>query len=300
MTDGRWRTLVLLYPVLDARYGSGLKRGRARRVMTREERAAIEWILEKVPVAVESWSDGLAALEPFDLVAVRRPVTSLSSSGGGRWWVGPREVRTELAEVADTGARYDSVYAMWPGDPSVPQCGWGCSLGPSDATFGAGFSSISTDHWTTIRTDPDPEQGYVHEWLHQVESVYRGLGVSENELPPLHDAAQFTSTRSIEEPPYGRSYAEYHDSGAFTWSPWYRDWMTGRLRRVAELDAPAAEGAPGSGDSGAAAGGGDADIGVAGSAADDEPISFIEHPASAETPSTPIGLTPERWALRQR
>ena len=37
-------------------------------------------------------------------------------------------------------------------------------------------------------TDPDPEQGYVHEWLHQVESVYRALGVSEDDLPPLHDA----------------------------------------------------------------------------------------------------------------
>ena len=263
--------------------------------MTRDERAAIEWILEKVPAAVESWSDGLAVLEPFDLVAVRRPVTSLSSSGGGRWWVGPREVRTELAEVADTGARYDSVYAMWPGDPSVPQCGWGCSLGPSDATFGAGFSSISTDHWVTIRSDPDPDQGYVHEWHQQVESLYRALGVSEAELPPLHDAAQFTSTRSTEEPPYGRTYAEYHDSGALTWSPWYRDWMTGRLRRVAAEGAAEAD----SGASQAGPGEGGASEGDAGGDAGGVPVQFIDHPANAETPSL-IGLTRERWALRQR
>ena len=31
-------------------------------------------------------------------------------------------------------------------------------------------------------------------------------------------------------PPFGRSFAEYHDGGARTWAPWYRDWMTGRLR----------------------------------------------------------------------
>jgi hypothetical protein len=256
----RWRTLVLLYPVLDARYGSGLSRKRARRVMSREERVAVTTIVEQLPATVLDWSDGLAVLEPLDIIEPRRPILSMSSSGGGRWWVGPREIRPELEEVAGSGGQYDSIIALWPGDPDVPQCGWGCTLGPSDATFGAGFSSISSDHWRTLATAPDPTQGYVHEWLHQVEAVYRGLGLSEAALPGLHEAASFTSTRSGEEPPFGRSYAEYHDGfgghpGARTWSPWYRDWMTGRL-------APAGE-----------------------------------HAAQAVA-DTPIGLTPERWVLR--
>jgi hypothetical protein len=252
-----WRTLVLLYPVLDARYGSGLARGRARRVMARDERAAVMDVVERLPATVRAWSDGLATLDPFDVIEVRRPIRSLSSSGEGRWWVGPREVRPELEAVAGTGATYDSVYALWPADPTVPQCGWGCSLGPSDATFGAGFSSISTDHWRTLLTDPDPEQGYVHEWLHQVEAVYRALGVSDVDLPPLHDAASFTSTRPAAEPPYGRSYADFHDGGARTWAPWYRDWMTGRLASIDAATAP-----------------------------------------DRLSASTPVGLTPERWALR--
>jgi hypothetical protein len=227
--------------------------------MTREERAVVGSVVDRLPATVLDWSSGLATLEPLDIVEPRRPLTSLSSSGGGRWWVGPREVRPELAQVAGSGARYDSVYALWPCDPDVPQCGWGCTLGPSDDTFGAGFSSISTDHWRTLATDPDPEQGYVHEWLHQVESVYRGLGVTEAELPGLHDAAAFTSRRPIDEAPFGGTYADYHDGfdgrkGARTWSPWYRDWMTGKLRPTS----------------------GDAD-------------AFVD---------TPIGLTPERWALR--
>lgn len=232
----RWRTLVLFYPVLDARFGSGLTRRRARRVMGRDERAAVEAVVDRLPEVIADWSDGAATLEPLDIVTVRRPIGGLSSSGGGRWWVGPREVRTELEEVATTGARYDSVFALWPGDPDVPQCGWGCTIGPSDATFGAGYSSISTDHWRSLADDPDPAQGYVHEWLHQVEAVYRGLGVSEVELPPLHDAGAFTSTRAAADPPFGRTYAEYHEgagglpNAARTWSPWYRDWMTGRLR----------------------------------------------------------------------
>jgi hypothetical protein len=233
----RFATLVLLYPVLDARFGSGLGRGRARRVMTRDERAAVSGVVESLPATVTAWSDGHATLEPFDVIELRRPVTTLSSSGGGRWWVGPREVRPELAEVAETGARYDSVIALWPGDAAVPQCGWGCTVGPGDATFGAGFSSISTDHWPTLATDPDPAQGYVHEWLHQVEAIYRSLGVSEAELPSLHDAGAFTSTRPSDEAPFGATYAAYHDGGARTWSPWYRDWMTGCLRPASGGDA---------------------------------------------------------------
>ena len=178
----RWRTLALLYPVLDAKYGSGLKRGRARRVMGRDERAAVERVLERLPATVVDWSDGLATLEPLDVIEVRRPIRSLSSSGGGRWWVAPREVREELEQYVAPD-RYDSLYALWPGDPGVPQCGWGCTLGPAEATFGAGFSSISTDHWPTLATDPDPPQGYVHEWLHQVEAVYRALGLPESSPP---------------------------------------------------------------------------------------------------------------------
>jgi hypothetical protein len=278
-----WRTVVLVYPVLDARYGSGLQRGRAQRVMRRDEREAVMAIVETLPAIVNAWSDGLATLDPFDVVEVRRSIRSLSSSGGGRWWVGPREVRPELESIAEAGAVYDSVVALWPGVPGVPLCGWGCSIGPSEATFNAGFSSITTDPSAAGAPPPDPAQGFVHEWLHQVEAVYRALGVSEAEMPPLHDAAAFTSTRPVDEAPFGRSYAEYHHGGAGTWAPWYRDWMTGRL-------APA----------------GGAGVGaIAGSA----PASTAEPagtaPASTAEPRplkgpAPIGLTPERWALRSR
>jgi hypothetical protein len=264
----RFSVLALLYLVTNARIGSGDKRRRVQRVMTRPERQAVTDVIERLPVTVASWSDGLAALEPLHLVEVRRQLTSLSSSGEGRWWAGPRDCREELAQVAEE-PRYDSVFVLWPSAPDVPLCGWGCTVGPSDATFGAGFTSIASDHWATLLTDPDPEQGYVHEWLHQVEVVYRGLGLAEDALPPLHDVAAFTSTRPSTEPPFGRSYAEYHDgtsaedaatsperpalASARTWAPWYRDWMTGRLR-----------------------------------------------PLDGGASGVPIGMTSERWALRTR
>jgi len=283
----RFSVLALLYLVTNARIGSGDKRRRVQRVMTRAERAAVTEVLERLPSTIASWSDGLAVWEPMHLVEVRRQLNSLSSSGEGRWWAGPRDCREELAELA-AETRYDCVFVLWPSAPDVPLCGWGCTVEPSEATFGAGFTSIASDHWETLLTDPDPEQGYVHEWLHQVEATYRGLGLGDDELPTLHDAAAFTSTRPATEQPFGRSYAEYHDGssgveGARTWAPWYRDWMTGRLRR---LEAAESAASAGTSDGGSDAASEAAGLGAAADAADLE--------------AAPLGMTPERWALRAR
>lgn len=255
----RFSVLALLYLVTNARIGSGANRRRIQRVMARPEREAVTAVLERLPATVAAWSDGRAALDPMHIVEVRRHLTSLSSSGEGRWWAGPRDCRDELAELT-ADRPYDSIVVLWPAAPDLPLCGWGCTVGPSEATSGAGFSSIASDHWPSLATDPDPEQGYVHEWLHQVESVYRALDVGEDALPDLHAAADFTSTRPDSEAPFGRSYAAYHDGddglpAARTWAPWYRDWMTGRLR----------------------------------------PLS-----AERAVAAGPLGLTPERWGRRAR
>jgi hypothetical protein len=224
-----WRTLALVYLATNARFGPALLRRRCQRVMSRPEREAIHAVLERIPAAVAGWSDGNAALEPFDVVEVRRPLGSLSDSGGGRWWAAPRDCRQELLELTADG-RYHAVYAIWPSDGRVTLCGWGCTVGPSAAAGGAGFSSIASDHWVTLASDPDPEQGYVHEWLHQVEATYRELGVGPDRLPSLHDA-DLSSCRDATEPPYGTSYADYHNGGARTWRPWYHDYLTGQVRR---------------------------------------------------------------------
>ena len=48
------------------------------------------------------------------------------------------------------------------------------------------------------RHGPEPEQGYVHEWLHQVEGFYRGLGLGADELPGLHEAGDSLGSRPAE------------------------------------------------------------------------------------------------------
>jgi hypothetical protein len=198
--------------------------------MLPDELATTLGVLERVPAAVRAWSEGLAALEPFRVEVVDRPISSLSDGGGGRAWVGPGDCRPELDRSAPYG-RFDAVLVVWPTSGDLELCGWGCSIGPSDAANGAGFSSIVSDHWRSYDTQPHPEEGFVHEWLHQVEATYRGLGFGEDIVPPLHDAEILTSARPLDEAPYGDTYRVEHDRNGHTWLPWYRDYLTGRVRR---------------------------------------------------------------------
>ena len=92
---------------------------------------------------------------------------------------------------------------------------------------GAGFSAIVSDPWPGWATIEDPAHGFVHEWLHQVEAVYRGLGLSEDALPSLHDVADRRTTRP-DAPDRVETYVE-HERRTGSWRPWYRDFMTGTV-----------------------------------------------------------------------
>ena len=94
----------------------------------------------------------------------------------------------------------------------------------------------------------------------------RSTGASASTRPSCrHSMMRRSSPRRgrRDEPPFGRSYADYHDgfdgrAGARTWSPWYRDYMTGRLRAY--------------------------------------PAARLRRRRGLR--ASPIGLTPDRWARR--
>jgi hypothetical protein len=229
-----WRSLALVYRATDARWRppASLRRRRSRRVMSEQELEAKLAALERVPRSVDEWSGGSARLAPFDVRVIERPIASLSSVGSAGFWVAPDDIRPELDRLAPTD-RYDALFALWPSDGRVPLCGWGCTWGPSSSANGAGFSSITTDHWRIDGALPDPEEGFVHEWLHQVEATYRSLGAGEDVFPSLHDAETLTSCRPESEPPHGRTYRWWHDNkpDGTSWRTWYEDYMTGQIRR---------------------------------------------------------------------
>ncbi len=106
VTPQIWRTLVLVYRATDARWRgpASWRTRRIRRTMSSHEIEATWDVLARVPAAVASWSDGNAALEPFEVVAVDRPLATLSDSGGGRIWASPRDCRPEIDAFAPRGS----------------------------------------------------------------------------------------------------------------------------------------------------------------------------------------------------
>jgi hypothetical protein len=121
----------------------------------------------------------------------------------------------------------DSVILVWPGDATLAGGAWGLTLGPTPAAGGAGYSAITSGSWPAYGTAIDPAHGFVHEWLHQVEAVYRDLGLGRDQLPDLHDVDGRATTRRP-DPDDGRTYVEW-ERATGSWRPWYRDWMTGTV-----------------------------------------------------------------------
>lgn len=183
--------------------------------------------LRTVPASVAAWSEANAVFVELETRILDEPIRSLSMSGPGRWWVAPEDVEETLARLAPPG-RWDSVFLVYPTDGSFGTCGWACTVGPTPLAGGAGFSSITSDRWEPDLHRLFPEEGFVHEWLHQVEAMYRALGLGRDELPDLHDVADRTSARPPDLAPYGRGYVE-HERETGTWQPWYRDLMTGTV-----------------------------------------------------------------------
>ena len=222
----RFRTLALVVPALRVRGGLFGRGMRAERVMRADEIEAHTAILATVPAAVTAWSEGNVALDPFELRVLGDAVMDRLDRYGSGWWPSPESQEELLAPHAPPGA-WDSVLLVWPGDAGFGGGAWGLTRGATAAAGGAGYSAITSGSWPAYRTATDPAHGFVHEWLHQVESVYRGLGLGPDELPGLHDVDGRATTRRP-DPDDGRTYVDWErETGS--WRPWYRDLMTGTV-----------------------------------------------------------------------
>ncbi len=118
-------------------------------------------------------------------------VTSLSRINDS-YWIAPEDAWQVLEREDDF---YDSIIVLARMDPSWGHDYWGLGIGPSVKCGGAGYSFVKfldwdKDYWylTESRWNPHPEQIYVHEWLHQVEQFYRGLGY---DVPLCHQGSRY-------------------------------------------------------------------------------------------------------------
>lgn len=218
----RWRVLGVVAPGLDAR--AGLFGTRRRRAMSSTEVDACAAMLRSLPAVVAAWSDGNVAMEA-EVVVSTTPLARLARVGPG-WWADPAAA-LDLVEPHLHGGR-DSVLLLYPSDGSPDlRHAWGYTWGEVGLLGGAGFSAIVSDPWPGWATIEDPAHGFVHEWLHQVEAVYRRLGLDPDDLPDLHDVADRRTTRA-DAPDRVETYVE-HERRTGSWRPWYRDVMTGTV-----------------------------------------------------------------------
>jgi hypothetical protein len=218
-----WRLLGLVVPALDARVGWR----RRRRAMSDAEVEADLAMLGRVPGAIEAWSEGNVRVPRIEVVVAEGPLERLARVGGG-WWADPDALAPLLqAHLARLGG-VDSVIALYPADGTHElRPAWGYTWGEVAFLGGAGVSSIVSADWHRWPSMADAEHGFVHEWLHQVESVYRRLGVGEDDLPGLHDVADRRTARP-DAPDRTETYVEF-ERRTGSWRPWYRDYMTGTI-----------------------------------------------------------------------
>ena len=128
-------------------------------------------IVNRFLKSVSSWSDNYTELT-LKIVDMPAKLTKVDALSGGRYWVGPKSVRTEMDKYAPPGA-YDSIFVLFQHQDTsgvkIPLGGWGMTITAGSWSNGAGFSSVhvpTEKWWWTDRRDP--ESVFVHEWLHQV------------------------------------------------------------------------------------------------------------------------------------
>lgn len=196
-----WKMLILVYPEVDATYidEDGASHYIAHSMAPADYQFFLS-VLDQIPATIADWSAGRAEVQTT-IVTVNEPIRSLNANGEPSEY----QARAEIDRY-NPGGIYDSIMMVY----SLHE-GWVAgvaSVGTTSAANGAGFGVIHLPINYSLWDLTYPEEIVVHEWLHNVEGFYRGLGYS---VPGLHD---------------GELYGYAPDPNfEGSWHQWYRDYM---------------------------------------------------------------------------
>ena len=213
-TTVTWKVLALVYRQTDVTFtrsdGSSYH---LRTHMRRSMHSMVVHNLRRAKQSVYNWSGGLVRWD-LTIVEVPHALGRVDSFGGASYWAGPVATARDVDQYAPKG-KYDSVIVVWDSQSAngirVPVRAWGLSIGPGWWANGGGFTSVVTPlerwWWTS---SPDPQEIFVHEWMHQV--LYFEQAAGRLSGLDLHAGAR-----------YG-----YHAVNG-SWKQWLSDVMRGRV-----------------------------------------------------------------------
>ncbi|MDD5065450.1 MAG: hypothetical protein PHF84_00240 [bacterium] len=200
-----WKALALVYRDINAEYINNKKQVQQLQVSMND--ADFQYTLSTLsnfPRTILNWSGGKVVMD-LKIVIVDHPIRSLNTNGEPNEYQARQEI-----DLYNPGRIYDSVEMIYCLRAGVVS---GCSsVGLSGTANNAGFSivhiPVSYKDWGLYY----PEEILVHEWLHNVEGYYQGLGYT---VPGLHDATVYGYT--------------YDPSTNNTWQHWYKDYMQNKV-----------------------------------------------------------------------
>jgi hypothetical protein len=213
-----WKVLWLNYSETDVT----IERGGSSRRYTVSQSDADKNIIASMPDKFTSYIERSADNNvhiAVDYVCPSDPIKSVTKLSADNYWVSAADVKSDIDKYAPTG-KYDSIIVSARID-GIPRNYWGMAQGMSELSNGAGYSFVAfldgdADWYMTATSDnPYPEEVYVHEWLHQLESFYRDKGY---EFPGIDEA---------DTAAYG--YIRANSIGYNGWHIFYADIMSGKV-----------------------------------------------------------------------
>lgn len=222
-----WKVLVVIFRHLDFSWKDGEKTVEVHKTVSPADEKKIRTSVECFAKHVFQFSSGMLRIDA-DIQVVDEPLTKLHGNGKGPFSPAPHLVRPVTDRLLkDKPVDTVFVYVKFDKDqgPNVPAPWVAATFASIQDVGGAGFVSVP---WHTNYPFPGETDGEMelHEWLHQIDWMFRHMLHYPDELVPTSDAGRFEGEdRPGGDPEYGRKRSET------TWIGFYRHIMEDHITR---------------------------------------------------------------------
>ena len=222
-----WKVLVVIFRHLKFAWKDGDKAIEVHKTVSPADEKKIRTSFDCFAKHVFQFSSGMLRIDA-DIQVVEEPLTKLHGNGKGPFSPAPHLLRP-FTDPLIKGKPVDTVFAYVKFDkdqgPNVPAPFVAATFGSIQDVGGAGFVMVPwhTNYPFAGETDGEME---LHEWLHQIDWMFRHVLHYPDELVPTSDAGRFEGdNRPGGDPEYGRKRTET------TWIRFYQHIMEDHITR---------------------------------------------------------------------